>query len=128
MVHDKASYMVNNKSERLQRVFAAALQEAGFASWLGNATTPTTWLMAKWGDVYLHETVISHIRRLLETDFASDRLDESLGHFAGRMSQLADHMNSKAFDAGGGGLGGLADDLRGRCQQVIDKKGERLPH
>ena len=78
--------------------------------------------------MYVHETVISHIRRLLETDFASDRLDERLGHFIGRMRQVEDYMNSQAFDAGGGGLGGLADDLRERCQQVIDSKGERLPH
>ena len=85
-------------------------------------------MVVKWGDVYLHETVISHIRRLLDTDFASDRLDESRGHFAGRMRRVEDHMNSKAFDAGGGGLDGLADDLRERCQQVIDLQGERLPH
>ena len=75
-----------------------------------------------------HGDAISHIRRLLDTDFASDRLDKSCGHFAGGMRRVEDHMNSKGSDAGGGGLRGLADDLRERCQQVVDSGGERLPH
>ena len=87
-------------------------------------------VVPKWGDVYLHETVISHIRRLLEHKFRSDKLAETHAHFGQRMQNVVRHMNSADFarDAAGGGLPSLARDLRARCKQVILLKGERLPH
>jgi hypothetical protein len=130
VVHDKASYMVNNYHQRLHVVFATALQDAGFTSWIGDNDGSAKWLVAKWGDVYLHETVISHIRRLLEHKFRSDKLAETHVHFGRRMQKVVRHMNSADFarDAAGGGLPSLARDLRARCEQVILLKGERLPH
>ncbi len=47
---------------------------------------------------------------------------------AQRMQQVEDHTNSSAFAAcGGGGLEGLAKELRSRCEEVMRRKGERLP-
>ena len=67
VVHDKASYMVTHVRDRLNAHFAQALDDGGFTSWIGGNHETTAWLVPKWGDVYLHETVISHIRRLLDT-------------------------------------------------------------
>ncbi len=49
-------------------------------------------------DAYPHETLISHIRRLLE-EFVCETLP----------------------------LLGLAKELRGRCETVVQSKGERVP-
>lgn len=128
VVHDKASYMVTHVHERLSTKFAAALDAAGFTSWIGGNHETTSWLVSKWGDVYLHETVISHVRRLLSTDFASTRLGETPSQFAQRMKKVEAFMNSGNFSAEGGrGLVGLAKDLPARCQMVIDGKGARIP-
>ena len=128
VVHDKASYMVTAAHERLHAVFAGALQEAGFTSWAGDNHSSTKWLVKKWGDVYLHETVIAHIRRLSEEDFACQRLYETPAQFRQRFQKVEDYMNSPAFAAEGGrGLSGLAKDLRSRCARVIKLKGERIP-
>ena len=41
---------------------------------------------------------------------------------------VEDHMNSPAFAAcGGSGLEGLAKELRNRCEEVVRRRGERLP-
>ena len=129
IVHDKASYMVTHCHQRLNAIFAGALEEAGFKSWAGGIHETTSWLVKKWGDVYIHETVISHIRRLLDNDFTCSRLDESPVQFMDRMKCVEDFMNSPNFaKAGGGrGLAGLARELRGRCEEVIARKGERIP-
>ena len=129
VVHDKASYMNTYIHERLNVKFAAALDEAGFVSWVGGNHASTAWLVAKWGDVYLHETVISHVRRLLGTDFSCDRLGETPSQFVKRMKKVERYMNSDAFAAsnGGRGLAGLAKDLPARCKQVIKRKGQRIP-
>ena len=84
----------------------------------------------KWGDVYLHETVIAHVRRLLDNEFTCTRLGETPSQFATRMRKVQDFMNSPAFAAPGGGRGfeGLAKDLRRRCQEVKNARGERIPH
>ena len=88
----------------------------------------TKWLVKKWGDVYLHETVISHIRRLLDDDFACRRLGETVPQFTQRMHKVADYMNSPAFAATDGrGLQGLAAQLHTRCQWVVRHKGQRYP-
>jgi hypothetical protein len=129
VVHDKASYMNTYVHERLNVKFAAALDEAGFSSWVGGNHESTACLVAKWGDVYLHETVVSHIRRLLDTDFACTRLGETPSQFAKRMKKVENFMNSSAFAAsdGGRGLEGLAKDFPARCKQVISRGGQRIP-
>ncbi len=117
--------MVTPARDRLQITFADALKAAGFRSWIGDSAK---WLVKKFGDVYLHETAIAHIRRLLDGEFAHNRLHETPSHFAKRMQQVADHMNSPEFAAfGGEGLMGLAKDLRNRCVEVVKRQGERLP-
>ena len=84
--------------------------------------------MKKWGDVYPHETLIAHIRRLLDEDFRCNSLCETPEHFRGRMQQVENHLNGKDFAATpGGGLPALAKALRGRCQEVINRGGERIP-
>ena len=125
-----ARSMVTHSHHRLNAVFAGALVEAGFTSWIGDNHGTTEWLVKKWGDVYLHETVISHVRRLLDNEFTCSRLGETPSQFATRMRKVQDFMNSPAFAAPGGGRGleGLARDLRTRCQEVVDAEGERIPH
>ena len=129
VVHDKASYMVTAQHERLQVGFAAALQESGFRSWVGADSAATTkWLVKKFGDVYVHETLIAHIRRLLDTDFVATKINESPPQFKQRMKRVEDHLNSDAFAAPNGtGLLGLAKELRSRCEEVIRRKGQRIP-
>ena len=128
VVHDKASYMVTSQHERLHVGFAAALLEAGFRSWIGDITDSTSWLVRKFGDLYLHETVISHIRRLLDNEFASNKLFETPAQFRERMQKVENHLNSAAFASPSGmGLAGLAKELRPRCEELIKRKGQRLP-
>ena len=84
-------------------------------------------MVKKFGDVYLHETLIAHIRRLLDTDFAATRLCETPTQFRTRMQRVEDHLNSDSFKGPGGrGLPGLAKELLDRCRQVIAKRGECL--
>ena len=82
------------------------------------------------GDVYLHETAISHIRRLLREKFVCLRVGETFPQFKQRMKRVQDYMGSDGFarQPGGRGLPGLAKDLRARCEQLLDGKGERLPY
>ena len=85
-------------------------------------------MVKKWGDVYIHETVIAHVRRLLDNEFTCSRLDETPPQFMLRMKRVEEFMNSPDFASPGGrGLPGLARELRARCLQVIQRKGERLP-
>ena len=112
----------------MQITFAGALKEAGFHSWIGGSADSAKWLVKKFGDVCLHETAIAHIRRLWDGELAHNKLHESPAHFAKRMQQVADHMNSPEFAAfGGKGLMGLAKELRNRCVEVVQRQGERLP-
>ena len=130
LVHDKASYMVTHAHERLNGTFAKGLRDAGFTSWVGpDLASDTSWLVKKWGDVYLHETVNAHIHRLLDTDFACRRLHETRAQFAVRVKKVEKYMNSTQFKAKGSGRGlmGLAQDLRLRCQEVVNREGERIP-
>ena len=131
VVHDKASYMVNAQCQQLNPVFTGALARAGMRSWLGQPGVSghtTAWLCAKLGDVYIHETAISHIRRLLASRFVCMRIDEQFWQFKKRMGAVQDHMNSDSFAAQGGrGLPGLCQELRDRCREVIDRKGGRIP-
>ena len=125
-MHDKASYMVTAAHERLHTAFASALSAAGFKSWIGGEHAPTNWLAARLGDLYLHETVIAHIRRLLDNDFACEHAHETVDQFRRRMENVAEHMNSASFGTGGG-LASLAKQLRPRCEELIRAAGERLP-
>ena len=44
------------------------------------------------------------------------------------MQRVEDHLNSDDFAAPDGtGLLGLAKELRGRCETVVQSKGERVP-
>ena len=128
VVHGKASYMVNSAGELLHPVFCAALKEAGMTSWTGPPGSSTAWLCGKFSDVYLHETAISHIRRLLADRFVCDRVDETFSQFRTRMRKVEDFMNSEDFhaDHGGAGLPGLAKDLLSRCR-IVAVDGHRLP-
>ena len=129
VVHDKASYFVTNPHERLQIGFNTALTAVGMKSWIGDINTPTGWLVKKFGDFYLHETVNAHIRRLESTEFVCRHLCETPAQFRVRMQRIEDFMNSEAFKAVGGGRGlpGLAKTMRDRAQEIIDRQGERLP-
>ena len=85
-------------------------------------------MVKKLGDVYLHETVISHVRRLLDGEFAHQKIYETPEHFVTRMKKVEAHMNSDSFKAPDGrGLEGLAKDLKWRCEEVVRLKGERIP-
>ena len=77
----------------------------------------------------MHETVNSHIHRLLDTDFACRRLHGTRKQFVLRVKKVEKYMNSPKFKAKGVGRGlmGLAQDLRNRCQWVVDLHGERIP-
>ena len=118
--------MVTHIHERLHVSFASALLDTGMQS-LAHDTTK--WLVKKFGDVYVHETVVSHIRRLLDHEFPCTRLHESPAQFKQRMQKVEDFMNSDDFaaDNGGRGLPGLAKELLGRCKEVIKRQGERIP-
>ena len=110
--------------------FAAGPCEAGFRSWVGgdDGAAETQWLVKKWGDVYMHETLIAHLRRLLDNEFASTRLHETREQFVRRLGQVEDHVNSAAFAAAGSGvLLALAKSMPERCREVIKRGGERLP-
>jgi hypothetical protein len=129
IVHDKASYMVSAVANRINPVFGGALAEAGFRSWAGAEGESTAWLAGKLGDVFPHETAISHIRRLLMEKFVCTRLNETVPQFKARMRKVQNFMNSDEFSAsarGGGGLASLSKALIPRCQDVVSRGGGRL--
>ena len=127
-MHIKASYNVNTSTQQLNQVFGGALSEAGFRSWTGPQGASTNWLDSHLGDVYLHETAISHIRRLLREKFVCLRVGETFPQFRQRMKKVQDYVNSEEFarEPDGRGLAGLAKDLRARCEQLLGGKRERL--
>ena len=127
IVHDKASYMVNSKKERLNENFGTALRDVGLHSWALDTNGSTKWMASRFSDVYLHETVIAHIRRALEHTFPRSTPGETMRQFRRRMGKVEAYLNSPEFAAKeGGGLPALARDLRHRCAAVIEKSGERL--
>ena len=121
-----AFHCVLNKAAE---VFATALTRSGFKSWVGDSHATTKWLAKKLGDIYPHETVNAHIRRLLDTDFASTRLHETPAQFKERVKKVEQYMNSNAFKAprSGTGLMGLAKELHERCRLMVASGGERVP-
>ena len=85
-------------------------------------------MIGKFRGVYPYETLISHIRRLLEQDFWSRRLNDTFAQFKKRVTQVEKHLNSPKFKAPDShGLAGLARDWRTRCAKVIKLKGKRIP-
>ena len=78
----------------------------------------------------MHETVISHVRRLLDNEFSCARLRETIAQFQLRVRKVEALMNSYGVAAknGGRGLAGLAKDLETRCMELLDRNGERIPH
>ena len=121
--------MVTHVHDRLNGAFARALSGAGFTSWIGDNHGDTSWLVPKWGDVYPHETVVSHIRRLLYTDFAHVTLGETPQQFTRRLKRVENFMNSDKFAKAdhGRGLLGQAKALPDRCKLVIKENGARIP-
>ena len=86
------------------------------------------------GTMYSPETdsriqiLIAHIPHLLDHDFASNKFCETPTQFWVRMKKVEAHLNFDAFAASGGmGLGGLAGELRQRCEELIKRKRRRLP-
>ena len=127
VVHDKASYMVAPRSQRLAGPFAGALRAAKLKSWLGDEDADCNWLAGRLGDMYPHETLISHIRHGLSHRFPRSTPGETRARFANRMGRVVDYVNSSEFAArDGGGLLSLAQALRSRCERMADLQGERL--
>ena len=127
VVHDKASYFVAPRSQRLSAPFANALRAAKLKSWLGDEDADCSWLAGRLGDVYPHETLISHIRYGLSHRFPRLIPGETRNRFAARMEKVVAYLNSSEFAArDGGGLEALAQSLRSRCERMVALGGERL--
>ena len=122
VLHDKASYFVNSTSNQLQDTFAESLRGGRFRSW---AEDGTSWLGGHLGDFYPHESVISHVRRLLSTKFAKCSLYETPEQFAARMKKVEHYLNYEMKD--GESLASLGKALHKRAQQLKDLRGERIP-
>ena len=125
VVHDKASYFVSRPA--LQRDFALGLRDGGLRSWLGGPEADAGWLAARLGDFFPHETLISHIRRLLSHVFVTNRLGETLVQFRRRLDLVEDHLNSGAWSKSPDALLRLAKSYRCRAQEIKDRKGDRIP-
>ena len=127
VVHDKASYFVAPRSQRLAQQLADALHAARLKSWLGDADGDCSWLAGRLGDVFPHETVIRHIRGGLEERFPRGCPGETPTQFARRMAKVQEYLNSEEFAApSGGGLATLARSLRTRCGKLLEQGGGRL--
>ena len=76
----------------------------------------------------MHEKIISHIRRLMEGEFAHRLIHETQEHFAERTIFVETTMNSAPFEAPDGReLDGLARHLQSPCEEVVRLEGERIP-
>lgn len=122
ILHDKASYFVDSKKNQINPTFAAGLTAGHFRSW---AEDDTTFMAAKLGDFYPHETLISHVRRLLATKFAKDSLHETPNQFATRMKRVEEYLNYEMKD--GDSLERLGKSLHTRAEKLKSLKGERIP-
>ena len=72
--------------------------------------------------------MISHVRRLLQSQFARKSLHETPGQFAARMKKVEHHMNYvMGRSAPGEALLNLGQRLHKRSEDMIKLKGERLP-
>ena len=125
ILHDKASYFIDNRKNKLNPQFAKGLGKGKFTSWVGDADADTSWLSGKLGDLYLHETCVSHIRRLLATTFRRTAIAESPGHFCRRMAKVEQYMNEEMGE--GLSLQNLGKELHERAESLEKLVGERLP-
>ena len=115
------------RRQRLAELFEAALRSSRFQSWLGDGDADCSWLAGRLGDVYLHETLISHIRYCLDHRYPRRTSGETRKQFARRMVKVVSFLNSDDFAArDGGGLAALALSLHRRCAQVVELEGGRL--
>ena len=120
-------WFVARRSQRLTAPFEEALRSSGLTSWLGNGDADCRWLAGRLGDVYLHETVIGHIRHGLDHRFPRHTSGETRNQFARRMAKVESHLNSDDFAGrAGGGLAALAPSLHRRCARVVELQGGRL--
>ena len=127
IVHDKASYFVGPRSQRLSKPFADALHASRLKSWLGDGDADCSWLAGRLGDVYPHETLIRHICGGLEEKFPRLSPGETPARFAYRMNKVNEFLNSEEFAAPSwGGLSSLARSLLSRCSRVLEEDGWRL--
>ena len=76
-------------------------------------------------DLYLHETVISDIRRLLGIKFRRITLSETPRQFCNRMAKVEHYIKEEMGDEFS--LQRLAKELHQRSEDLIKLKGERLP-
>ena len=128
LMHDKASYFVNSKQHCLNQTFATGLQAGNFKSWVDSHGGDCRWMAKMLGDLFLHETVISHVRRLLQSQFARKSLHETPGQFAARMKKVEHYMNNvMGKSAPGEALMKLGRALHNRSEDLKDLNGERLP-
>ena len=105
----------------MNRTFAGGLKAGRFRSWVED---DTSWLAPHLGDLYPHETMISHVRRLLSTRFYKCSLWETPQQFAARMAKVEKHMNEEM----GGALERLGKEaLLKRAATLKKSRGERLP-
>lgn len=121
ILHDKASYFVDNTQNTMNATFARGLKAGRFRSWIED---DPSWLAAQLGDLYPHETVISHVRRLLSTKFCKCSLWETPQQFAVRMAKVEKHINEEMGDT----LERLGKEaLLKRAAALKKAGGERLP-
>ena len=86
-----------------------------------------SWLAGRLGDVYLHETVIGHVRHGLDHRFPRRTGGETRAQFANRMAKVEAFLNSDDFPSrASGGLVALAQALHRRCARVVELQGGRL--
>ena len=117
----------HHRAQRLAASFDNALRSAKLKSWLGGSDTDCSWLAGRLGDIYPHETLISHIRRGISHRFPRSTPGETRNRFKNRMKRVEDYINSAEFNArDGGGLASLSSSLHEGCVRVSALKGKRL--
>ena len=103
------------------------MRSSGLNSWLGDGYADCSWLAGHLGDVYLHETVISHIRHGLDHRFPCRTFGETRNQFARRMERVESYLNSEDLAARpGDGLAALSSSLHSRCARMLELQGGRL--
>ena len=121
LLHDKASYFVSH--HKLNPTFAAGLRAGRFKSWVEG--DDCKWLARRLGDFYPHESVISHVRRLLATKFGKCSLWEKPEQFKARMLKVEQYMNYEMSE--GKAMEKLGRALLKRADLLKNLEGERLP-
>ena len=126
VVHDMASYFVTSQNKQLQNDFAAGLHSAGLRSWVG-AHGDASWLAPRLGDFFPHETLISHIRRLLTHNFPHKGAHELPQQFRRRLDRVEAFLNSQDFGASPDALLRLSKSYTDRALALKAANGRRLP-